>query len=100
VQVRHDEGVAIHIGPEPCVGRGAHRPAMEPRKLEATWVPTCSEVRKATWTGAPSQVPAQPGVVGDPGMCGCSLYGNRETSGLTRGWTPLVRIGKAKSRNR
>jgi hypothetical protein len=39
--VRHDEGVANHFGPEPCVvvsdgddvGRGAHRPAIEPRKL-------------------------------------------------------------------
>ena len=42
MQVRHDEGVVIDIGPEPCVvvregggeasGRGAHRPAIEPRK--------------------------------------------------------------------
>jgi hypothetical protein len=42
VQVRHDEGVAIRIDPEPCavvrkvgqrsVGRGTHRPAIEPRK--------------------------------------------------------------------
>jgi hypothetical protein len=53
VQVHCDEGVAIHIGPEPCVGtregdseasaaRGAHRPAIEPRKLETNWVPTWS----------------------------------------------------------
>jgi hypothetical protein len=43
VQVHCDEGVAIHIGPEPCagaregrrrsVGRGEHRPAIEPRKV-------------------------------------------------------------------
>ena len=42
MKVRCDEGVAIRIGPEPCVfgprgsrrsvGRGAHRPAIEPRK--------------------------------------------------------------------
>jgi hypothetical protein len=42
VQVHHDEGVASHIGPEPCavpprgclrsVGRGVRRPAIEPRK--------------------------------------------------------------------
>jgi hypothetical protein len=42
VQVRCDEGVAIHIGPQAVrlrsrgrrrsVGRGAHRPAIEPRK--------------------------------------------------------------------
>jgi hypothetical protein len=43
---------------------------------------------------------AQPGVVEDPGMCGSSLFGNREVSGLARGWTPQVRIGKARSRNR
>ena len=39
MQVHYGEGVAIHIGPEPCVGtregdrrsvgRGAHRPAIE-----------------------------------------------------------------------
>jgi hypothetical protein len=31
---------------------------------------------------------------------GRSLYGNREVSGLARGWTPRVRIGKARSGNR
>jgi hypothetical protein len=44
VQVHYDEGVAVYIGPKPCVGvrkrhrrsvgRGAHRPAIEPRKLK------------------------------------------------------------------
>ena len=44
MQVRCDEGVAIHIGPKPVrlrsrgrrrsVGRGAHRPAIEPRKSD------------------------------------------------------------------
>ena len=43
MQVSYDEGVAIHIGPESCaVARegfgealtgGAHRPAIEPRKI-------------------------------------------------------------------
>jgi hypothetical protein len=43
VKVRCDEGIAIRIGPEPCVigprgswrsvGRGTHRPAIEPRKV-------------------------------------------------------------------
>ena len=50
--------------------------------------------------GASSQVPVRPGVVEDPGMCGSSLHGNREVSGLTGGWTPRVRIGKARSRSR
>jgi hypothetical protein len=33
-------------------------------------------------------------------MCGSSLRGNREASGLTGGWTPPVRVGKARSRSR
>ena len=43
MEVRCDEGLAIRIGPEPCVseprgsgrsvGRGTHRPAIEPRKV-------------------------------------------------------------------
>jgi hypothetical protein len=40
------------------------------------------------------------GVVKDPGMCGSSLHGNREVSDLAGGWTPRVRIGKARSRSR
>ena len=40
------------------------------------------------------------GVVKDPGMCGSSLYGNREVSGSAGGWTPPVRIGEARSRSR
>jgi hypothetical protein len=71
-----------------------------PRKLESIRVPTWSFSRKATRRGASSRVPARPGVVEDPGMCGSSLYGNREISGLTSGWTPLARVGKARSRNR
>ena len=45
MQVHCDEGVATRIGPEPCVfrprgrtrsvGRGAYRPAIEPRKLRS-----------------------------------------------------------------
>ena len=71
-----------------------------PRKLETIWVPTWSESRKAKWTGASSRAPAQPGVVGDPGMCGRSLRGNREISDLANGGVPLVRIGKTRSRSR
>ena len=40
------------------------------------------------------------GVVKDPGMCGSSLYGNREVSDSAGGWTPPVRIGEARSRSR
>ena len=110
MQVHYDEGVAIHIGPEPCagrprgwrrsVGRGAHRPAIEPRKNCQSRVPTLFQTRKATRTGASARAPGRPGVVGDPGMCGRSLHGNREISRLTGGSMPPVRIGKARSRSR
>jgi hypothetical protein len=33
-------------------------------------------------------------------MCGSSLRGNREISGLASGALPLVRIGKTRSRSR
>src|SRR3954454_17211316 len=41
--------------------------------------------RKATRTGAPARALVRPGVVGDPGMCGRSLHGNREISRPTGG---------------
>ncbi len=41
--------------------------------------------RKATRTGATARAPERPGVVGDPGMCGRTLYGNREISRLADG---------------
>src|SRR5271170_7369387 len=43
-------------------------------------VPTRYSARKATQTGARARVPGGPGAVGDPGMCGRSLHGNREVS--------------------
>ena len=109
MQVPYGEGVAIRIDPEPCVGiregageasAGEHTGQPLSRESLIIRVPTWSFSRKATWRGASSRVPVRPGVVGDPGMCGSSLFGNREVSGLARGWTPRVRIGKARSRNR
>jgi hypothetical protein len=75
-------------------------PAYSPAKTRLSRVPTCSESRKATWTGALSRAPVRPGVVEDPGMWGSSLHGNREISGSARGWTPQARIGKVRSRSR
>ncbi len=43
-------------------------------------MPTFYVLRKAIRPGTPTQVPARPGVVGDLGMCGRSLFGNREIS--------------------
>src|SRR5580658_2285361 len=107
VQVHYDEGVAIHIGPESCAGGReavrealtgeARRPAIEPRKGRYSGCPTPSDTRKATRRGALSQAPRRPGVVGDPGMCRRSLFGNREVSWLTkaacRDWSASGRRG-------
>ena len=91
MQVHCDEGVATRIGPEPCVaareGRGeasAGERIGQPLSREriSSRVPTPYQERKATRRGAPSRAPRRPGVVEDPGMCGRSLYGNREISGL------------------
>jgi hypothetical protein len=109
VRVPYDEGVAIHIGPEPCAGirevageASAGERAGQPSSRERFLlrVPTLSHRRKATRAGASSQAPARPGVVIDPGMHGRSLCGNREVSGLASRRTGLARIGKARSRSR
>ena len=109
MKVRCDEGVANHIGPEPCVGiredageasagERTGQPLSRDRSLSR--VPTPFHRRKATRTGAIPRVPARPGAVGEPGMCARSLHGNREISGLTSRSTGLARIGKARSRSR
>ena len=107
MQVRNDEGVAIHIGPEPCVGirEGAGeasagerigQPLSRDRRFSRE--PTLYSERKATRTGAQTRALGRPGVVGDPHMYGRSLDGNREVPRLTGG-LPSVRIGKARSRS-
>jgi len=110
VQVPCGEGIAIHIGPEPCAGVREEAgeasvgesigQAIEPRK---PYHPGCRHsfgMWKATWTGAISRAPGRSGVVTDPGMCRRFLHGNREISGLTARQSPPVRIGKARSRSR
>ena len=109
MQVRHDEGVAIHIGPEPCVGirEGAGEASAgehtgQPWSRENKIVPGVDvfEITEGNTDGSVMRATARPGVVEDPGMCGSSLHGNREVSDLACGWTPQVRAGKARSRNR
>ena len=102
--------LASHFVPESCA---AHREVCgealtgvrvgQPLSHEMfiqTWVPTPLLWRKATRAGAPSQVPARPSGVRDPGMHVRSLHGNREISWPTTGKSRLVRIGKAESRSR
>jgi len=110
VEVHHDEGVANHIGPEPCagiredvgeasVGEYAGQPLSRDRTLSR--MPTPLVARKATWTDALSRASAQSGVVVDPGMHGSSLVGNREISGSAMNSSEnMVRSGKAWSRSR
>jgi hypothetical protein len=110
VQVRHDEGVAIRVDPEPCtaaregrgeasVGARAGQPSS--RESHSFRVPTLLIEWKATRAAAPSQVAIRPGVVEDPGMYARSLHGNREVS-RPAGPPQAVsaRIGKARSRSR
>ena len=111
MRVPHIKDLASHYVPESCA---AHREvrgealtgvrAGQPLSLEIgqTWVPTPLLWRKATRAGAPSQVPARPGGVRDPGMHVRSLHGNREICEPTqRGGNPAkVRIGKARSQSR
>ena len=94
MQVPHSKGVANPVVPESCVvhrevqcealtGVRAGQPLSRVRN--SIRVPTPSDLRKATRTGAPSQASVRPGVVVDPGMHGRSLHGNREISSLTAG---------------
>jgi hypothetical protein len=109
VQVPYDEGVAIHIGPEPCadVRKGAgeasagelHRPAIEPRK---TYHPGCRHSSE-THGRAFSERMDDPAWSQTLACAEASCTGTRRSHGrptalVTR--AALVRIGKARSRSR
>ncbi len=110
MKVHCDEGVANHIGPEPCAGLregvgeasvGEHAGQPLSRETVLSRELTLSKERKVTWASAQTRAPVQPGVVVDPGMHGSSLYGNREISGsATSSSEDMVRSGKARSRSR
>jgi hypothetical protein len=109
VRVRYDEGIASHIGPEPCVGiregdrrsvgRGTYRPSIEPRKEARPERRQCAENRKATRSLAIARVSERLRVVVDLGMYGNSLCGNREVFGLTVTHV-TAGIGKTNGRSR
>jgi len=94
VQVHCDEGIANHIGPEPCAdvregigeasaGDRIGRPFS--REIDVILGADAVLLAEGYMDGhAILRVPARPGAVGDPGMCGRSLYGNREISCLAR----------------
>jgi hypothetical protein len=109
VQVSHSEGLANHTDPESCAGiREDVDEALtgerigQPSSRESLIFPDADVVRitEGNMGSAIARASAQSGVVEDPGMCGSSLHGNREISGLTCRWTPQARIGKTRSRSR
>jgi RNA-directed DNA polymerase len=89
----HNEGVAHHVGPESCGGRGDA--TAEALTGESAGWPFSSEIidiRAPTlWSdgegnrpeGANARVLGQPGGVVVPSMRGHSAHGNRETSGCS-----------------
>ena len=110
MKVRHDEGVANRIGPEPCAGacEGTGEASagectgqrMEPRKTLSR-APTPFRRWKAICAGAKARVPVRPGVVEEPGMCRRSLsLGTGRARVRPLGLLPPVRVGKVRSRSR
>ena len=109
MRVRHDEGVANHIGPEPCafnrkgdgeasVGEITGQPLSRVR-IEFGRRRRCEGGRQHVEMHK-SRVSQQPGVVVEPGMWRSSLRGNREIPGLASRHVLLVRAVKVRSRNR
>jgi hypothetical protein len=118
VKVRHDEGVATRIGPEPCAGvhegvrEGAHEGVGEASVGECIGQPLSRESeypgsRRRSVSGRQygrarkARALGRPGVVEDPGMCRRSLsLGTGRARVRPLGLKPPVRIGKARSRSR
>jgi hypothetical protein len=93
VKVRCDEGIANHIGPEPCaVVREDLREASvgdrigQPLSCEIDVILGAHAVLlvEGNMDGRAIASAFPPSAVVDPGMCGRSLRGNREISCLTR----------------
>ncbi len=110
MEVRHDEGVAIRIDPEPCavVRKGDSEASVgerigQPLSLAKIHILGADAVAKAegNMDGRVPRASGQPGVVEEPGMCKSSLDGNREIPRPTcANKAALVRIGEARSRSR
>ena len=94
MRVHYDEGVAIHIGPEPCGGTregigeaSAGDRAGQPLSRESSVIPDADAFPTAEGN-TDGGVSASPWTVRrgpDPGMYGRSLTGNREISRPTGG---------------
>jgi hypothetical protein len=97
VRVLYGEGVATHTGPESCGGgREAVGEALtgerigQPLSRERIVIPDADRVLclEGNTVRRVMRVPHRSGVVRDPGMCGRSLFGNREIFGVTTGRWP------------
>jgi len=105
VRVHYDEGVANHIGPEPCAGNGEAsvgecigQPLSRERPSFRTPTPFCW--RKAIRVGATARALICPGVVEEPGMCRRSLsLGTGRARVRPLGLRPPVRVREARSRS-
>ena len=109
MQVHYDEGVAIHIGPEPCVivcedngEASAGEQTGQVLSRERTYPGSRRRRLSGRQHGRARQgeCPDVPAWSLDPGMCGSSLHGNREISRVTACGNTAVRIGEARSRSR
>ena len=107
MQVHCDEGVAIHIGPEPCVGVREHLGEASAGEIvgqvlsrENRLIPGADAMLEAEGNtdGCATASPERPGVVVDPGMRRSSLYRNWEISRLTMGDVVRHRPGSASGR--
>lgn len=108
MKVRYVEGVASHSGPESCAatreGVSEALTGVRTGQVLSRERSICSGADMVTnmegnTEGRVMRAPGRPGVVEDPGMCGRSLYGNREILGLAGKALP-ARVGKVRSRSR
>ena len=109
MQVSYSEGLAIHTGPESCVGiredagealTGEH--IGQPSSRESLIFPDADVVgiTEGDMGSAITRAPTQSGLVKAPEHVWKLFARNREASGLAGGWTPSVRVGKTRSRSR
>jgi hypothetical protein len=109
VQVHYDEGVAIHIGPEPCVdvredddeasvGEGIGQPLS--RESLATGCRRCFERGRQHEQAALLQAPADPAWSKNLACAEAPWTGTGRSHIWPTVMITLVRIGKARSRSR
>ena len=110
MQVHYDEGVAIHIDPEPCEGNreavveaSAGARAGQPLSHEKADIPGADAVRYAEGHAKGRAIASSPTTRRGRRPWHVQTLFVREPGGLVvdqGGTPPLVRIGKARSRSR